>query len=167
MRQAFAALDNILTHPVELIVGGGSAMVLAHAFPLATADIDAIPKGISFDEINIYVKQVAEELQLPNDWLNPYYYSFANVLPASYGERLVVVFEGKHILAKALGREDLLIMKCFAHRQKDVGHAKALLKAGASIDFVEEHIESLRAKGVKNAQVALDFLDDIRDQLGL
>jgi hypothetical protein len=56
------------------------------------------------------------------------------------------VFLGKNIKAQALGKEDLLIMKCFAGRQKDIPHARALVKSGADIQLVEEHIRSLIQK---------------------
>jgi hypothetical protein len=64
---------------VELIVGGGSAMILAHHFPLATSDLDAIPRGgIEFQSLEKYIHLIAEELQLPKDWLNPYFSTFSH-----------------------------------------------------------------------------------------
>lgn len=52
-------------------------------------------------------------------------------------------------------------MKCFAHRPKDVGHAKKLIRSGADVGRVEERIHHLKTKGIKEAQAALDFLDDV------
>ncbi len=46
MRDALSRLDDLLKQPVTLIMGGGGAMILAHDFPLATTDIDAVPKGM-------------------------------------------------------------------------------------------------------------------------
>ena len=59
----------------------------------------------------------------------------------------------------------MLIMKCFAHRQKDVGHAKALIKGGADVDAVETQIEALAKKGIPGTTAAMDFLQDILEQL--
>lgn len=140
-------------------------MILAHGFPLGTSDIDAIPKGADITDLDPLVKQIAKEQDLPGDWLNPYFSTFAHTLPADFSERLVLVFSGKHLQVQALGREEMLIMKCFAHRQKDVGHAKTLLKAGVDLELVEDQIEKLRKKGIPHAQAALDFLDDVLDQL--
>ena len=56
-------------------------------------------------------------------------------------------------------------MKCFAGRAKDVAHARALLKLKPDSALVEAHIESLMEKRVPRAQEALDFLDDLREQL--
>ncbi|MCC7442771.1 MAG: hypothetical protein IT285_14140 [Bdellovibrionales bacterium] len=103
MRKALGALDARLTVDVSLLVGGGGAMVLAHCFKLSTMDIDAVPKGISLVDLDVHVKAVATELRLPPDWLNPYYGSFTHTLPADFESRVVEVFRGKRLTARALG----------------------------------------------------------------
>lgn len=160
---ALARLDGYLDSKLTLIIGGGTAMILAHDFPLATSDIDAVSKPADLAKLDSLVKTVAREMGIPPDWLNPYFSSFTHTLPADFETRLVPVFTGRHLEGLALGKEDMLIMKCFAHRQKDVGHARALLKKGADVDFVEGHIEALREKGIPKAQEALDFLDELTE----
>ena len=172
MKSALTSLDILLNQEkdnpadVTLIIGGGGAMLLAHHFTLATSDIDAVPRGIEMSQLDPFIKRVAMELGLAPDWLNPYFATFSHTLPSDYGTRLIPVFQGKRIKALALGKEEMLIMKCFAHRQKDVGHAKALIKAGADHAKVGDHIESLLKKKIPGAQQALDFLDDVLDQVG-
>lgn len=163
MRLALAALDRILPRRLQLLVGGGGAMLLAHGFPLATADIDAVPKGMSSDELSPYVEAVAREMELPGDWLNPWFSSYTYVLPDDYSQRLIEVFLGKNLTALALGKEDLLIMKCFAHRRKDVPHARALIRGGAKTEFVYECIERLAKRHLPGTSEALDFLDETID----
>ncbi len=163
-KAGFQALDRLLKKSVKLIMGGGGAMILGHHFPLATTDIDAIPKGIPIEEFDVLVKQVAQELSLPSDWLNVYFSTFVYVLPEDYESRLKHVFKGLHLQVFALGAEDLLIMKCFAHRPKDVGHTRFLIKNGADLELVEARIEELRAKGIPEAQKAIDFFDQMKDE---
>lgn len=165
MKLAFTTLDRKITKKVTLIMGGGGAMILAHQYPLATTDIDAIAKGMEIQELDPLVKSIALELNLPGDWLNPYFSTFSHTLPADYSQRLVRVFQGKHLIVEALGKEEMLIMKCFAHREKDVGHAKQLIKLGANLKLVEAQIEILRAKKIPESQAALDFLDDLLEQM--
>lgn len=165
MIKALEELDGELPKNVTLIMGGGGAMILAHAFPLATSDIDAIPKGMSIEELDVYVKKVSMKLMIPGDWINPYFSTFSHVLPASYAERLVTVFTGRSLTVKALGKEDMLIMKCFAHRAKDIPHAKQLIRKNADLIFVEKHIESLVKNKIPEANAAIDFLDDLREQM--
>lgn len=165
MLNALQSLDHELPSHVQLIMGGGGSMILAHAFPLATSDIDAIPKGMSIEELDVYVKIVSMNLMIPGDWLNPYFSTFSHVLPESFSERLITVFNGKKLTVNALGKEDMLIMKCFAHREKDIPHAKQLIKKKANILFVEKHLESLVKNKVPGAPDALDFLDDLMEQM--
>src|SRR5512147_728408 len=114
--RAFTALDAQLPAQLTLIVGGGGAMLLAYGLHVATSDVDAYPAagGMTVEELDPFVKKVAKEVGLPPDWLNPYYSTFAHVLPADYGKRLVDVFAGKSLKVRSLGVEDLLVMKCFA-----------------------------------------------------
>lgn len=163
MTRALAALDRRLDRSVTLVVGGGGAMVLAYMFPLATSDIDAVAKGISNDELTPYIRAVALEMDLPADWLNPWFGSFTYVLSADYDSRLVEVFSGSKLQALALGKEDLLLMKCFAHRQKDIAHARALLRAGADTDFVYNRIQELDRSQIPGTEKALEFLETIID----
>lgn len=163
MKDGFAALDALLPLPVRLIVGGGGAMLLAYNFPLATTDVDAVAKGLSTDELQPFVEQVARQLGLPADWLNPWYSSFTHVLRPNYEEDLVSVFSGSRLTVHALGKEDLLLMKCFAHRAKDVAHARALVRAGANVKVVEKRIEELSRSKIPGTQEAVDFLDEIVD----
>jgi hypothetical protein len=159
--KALGRLDELIDFSLTLIAGGGGAMILAHNFPLSTTVLDAIPKSLAPDEIDVFVKQIAKEQGLPPDWLNPYFSTFTHTLPSDYGQRLISVFKSQNLEVLALGAEDLLIMKCFAARAKDIGHARALVKAGANTQFVEKHIESLIKKRIPSAQKALDFLDDL------
>jgi hypothetical protein len=163
MIHALNRLDELSTEPVTLIVGGGGAMILAHGFPLATSDLDAIPRQMDPSLLDGWVKQIAAEQKLPSDWLNPYFSTFTHTLPQDYGQRLIQVFQGARLQALALGKEEMLIMKCFAHRQKDINHARALIKKGADVEFVETHLEQLRSKGIPGATEALDFLDEMTE----
>jgi hypothetical protein len=163
--EAFRRLDELLKPKVTLYMGGGTCMILAHDYPLATSDVDALPKQVSFEEIEDNVKQVAQELGLPSDWLNPYFSSFTHVLPPDFHTRLIRVFEGRQLVVEALGREDMLIMKCFAHREKDLGHARALLKKGVDLKLVERAIEEARDRGLRGAEKALDFLDELLSEM--
>lgn len=161
LRDAFQALDARLERPVELVVGGGTAMMLAYRLPVRTMDVDAYPREGNLDALLPAIRAVARERGLPPDWINPHFETFAYVLPPDYGTRLRPIFEGARLRALALGVEDLLVMKCFAGREKDVGHARALLKRSPDLALVERRIQELADRSVPGAQDALDFLDDL------
>lgn len=153
---------------IKLLIGGGGAFALAYHVPLQTADIDGVvyKSDITRAEFEAAVKETAKELQISPDWLNPYFETFLVCLPADYGDRLEEVYLGKSLQVLALGMSDLLIMKCFAGREKDLPHAKILIRKGADIELAEKHIRNLLAKNFPRAQEALDFLIDAEEQVG-
>jgi len=161
---AFRALDARLAAPLTLVVGGGTAMMLAYGLPVRTTDVDAYPTSGRLDDLGPHVREVAREVGLAPDWLNPHFETFAHVLPPDYGARLREVFAGERLRVMALGVEDLLVMKCFAGREKDVGHARALLRRKPDLAVVERRIEELLERGVSGAADAADFLDDVRGE---
>lgn len=161
MLAALKRLDEKLNKKLKLIVGGGGALLLADIFPLATTDIDAIPQGMELEEVNALVKEIALEMSIPGDWLNPWFSSFTHVLPDDFRDRLINVYKGKFLVVDVLGCNDLLIMKCYAHRKKDISHARALIRKGADVDFAADRILFLKEKKIPQSEAALDFLDEI------
>lgn len=167
LRRAFAALDGRLSRPVTLIVGGGTAMMLAYRLPVRTMDVDAYPRDGGLDDLLPAIGAVAVEQGLPKDWINPWpFESFAYVLPQDYGSRLRAVFQGERLAVVALGVEDLLVMKCCAGREEDVSHARALLKRHPDLALVERRLQELADRGVRGAGDALDFFDDLTGGAG-
>lgn len=169
MKGALGALDRELPQPLNLLIGGGAAFLLAHHIPLSTMDIDGIPYKTPLKpaDLDPYVKKVAKALGLPNDWLNSYFATFTYSLPRDYGDRLCEVFRGKKLKAFALGKEDLLIMKSFAGREKDIPHARALLKKGLDTSLVGRHLHRCAEEGIPRAREACDFFYDVCEQLGI
>lgn len=169
MLKALKALDKELPEPLKLLVGGGAAFILAHHIPLSTMDIDGIPfkSRLQSADLDPRIKKVAKALGLPPDWLNTYFATFTYSLPKDYGERLVSILKGKNLEVWALGKEDLLIMKCFAGREKDIPHARLLLKKKLDIKRVEKHLNQCVEENLPNARQAADFFYDLCDQLGI
>ncbi|MBI4365321.1 MAG: hypothetical protein HY543_00725 [Deltaproteobacteria bacterium] len=168
MKQALAALDRRLDRPTKLLIGGGAAMVLAHGMPLATQDIDGLvyQSALTQAELDPLVKAVARELHLPADWLNAYFNTFLYTLPADFKDRLCRVHAGKQLTVYALSVEDLLILKCFAGRPKDVPHARVLYRKARHRALVDAHLQRLVEKNVPGAREAWDFYAEIEDAAG-
>lgn len=167
MEQALAALDARLPKSLTLLIGGGAALLLAHKIRLETLDIDGIPltSALTPAELDPLVKAVARALKISTHWLNDYFNAFTYTLPKDFRERLVPVFRGKKLTALALGREDLLIMKCFAGREKDIGHARVLIRRGADTEMVKTHLQTFIDKGLPGATNAMQFFEDLLDEL--
>jgi hypothetical protein len=170
MREALASLEARLAAPTRLVIGGGAAMVLAYHHTVATQDVDAFTaKGsTTMAELDAAAKLVARDLNIEPDWLNPHFETYTGVLPADYAKRLRRIHEGAQLVVDALGPEDLLIMKCFAARDKDLPHARRLAKLdGVDLDLVDSHLSKLVDRRYPRADRAADYFDDLRDELGL
>lgn len=169
MKQALALLDEQVSESAHLVVGGGAAMVLAYQHPLATQDVDAFAAkgGLALSDLDAASKKVATTLNAAPDWLNSHFDTFTGVLPADYASRLRRVFTGAHLTVDALGPEDLLVMKCFAARDKDVPHARRLLRVGADLRVVDRQLTLLVQRRYPGAEKAADFFDDLRDREGV
>lgn len=169
MLEALRLLDCEIKVPAKLLLGGGGAMVLAYGFPLVTHDLDALfyKSQLKISDLEKEIHAVAKKLELPKDWLNPYFETFLFTLPKDYETRLKKIFEGNHLTVNALGAEDLLVLKCFAGREKDIPHARALLKKGLDVDFVTNHLETLKKQNLPQAAKAREFLFDLLDELNL
>lgn len=170
MLEAFRVLDARLAGPTRLVIGGGAAMVLAYGHPLATQDVDAFTArgGLTMSELDAAAKETARDLDIEPDWLNPHFETYTHVLPRDYSARLRQVFRGERLEVDALGPEDLLVMKCFAGRDKDLPHARALMRApGLDVEIIDRHLSALGERGHRGAAAAADFFDDLRDEAGL
>jgi hypothetical protein len=169
MRDALQLLDKLMDAPARLVVGGGAAMVLAYDHPLATQDVDAFADrgGLRIGELDALAKRVAKQLDIEPDWLNSHFETFTIVLPSDYALRLRRIHTGTHLTVDALGPEDLLVMKCFAGRDKDRPHARKLLPLAADLGIVDRQLALLANKRYPGAEKAADFFDDLRDEAGL
>jgi hypothetical protein len=160
--RALKELDRISEKPFSLIVGGGAALVAAYKFPLATEDIDAQSIDIEMSHLAPLIDRVAKSLQLSHDWLNPYFSTFMHVLPPDYRLRLVTFYTGEKLKVSALGPEDLFVMKCFAGRDKDIPHARALMKVkGFQLSKAEDHLFYLQEKNIPGSQKAVQFFESL------
>lgn len=169
MKRALEHLDGELEQSTRMVIGGGAAMVLAYDHPLATQDVDAFTArgGPTLAELDAAAKRVAAGLDIEPDWLNSHFYTFTTVLPDDYATRLRTVYEGKNLRVDALGPEDLLVMKCFAGRDKDRPHARRLVRLASDLQVVDRQLSQLLERGHPGADQAADYFDDLRDEEGL
>jgi len=168
-REALRRLDAALDRPARLVIGGGAAMVLAYAHPLATQDVDAFAAAgsVPMSELDPIAKRIAVELDIERDWLNGHFETYTAVLPSDYATRLHRVLDGEHLTVDALGPEDLLVMKCFAARDKDLPHARRLVHIASDLAIVDRQLALLVERRYPGAARAADWFDDLRDAEGV
>jgi hypothetical protein len=158
-----------MDQPARLVIGGGAAMVLAYKHPIATQDVDAFTAkgGLRMGELDALARKVGDQLNVQQDWLNAHFETFTGVLPSDYATRLRRVYAGSQLTVDALGPEDLLIMKCFAGRDKDRPHARKLIVLAKDLGVVERQLAELATRRYPGASKAADYFDDLRDEADL
>lgn len=109
---------------IELIVVGGAAMVLAYQARLATHDVDvAILAPGEAKKVRKMAATIADEQQLPEDWLNDGAKGY--LVGLSQGK---ILFSAPGIVVKRPSVAQLLAMKLSAWRDDvDIADAKRLL----------------------------------------
>jgi hypothetical protein len=167
LRDAEALLDGRIVRPARIVIGG-AAMVLARSPARHAGRRRVRGEGrATIAELDVAAKEVARELDVEPDWLNPHFQTYAGVLPPDYSVRLRSVYRGERLSADALGPEDLMIMKCFAGRDKDRPHARALIRRpDFDVGIVDRHLSTLSEKRYPGAERAADYFDDLRDEVG-
>ena len=167
--KALKRLDEKMTlakeKKVTLVIGGGGSMILQHNYNGGTVDIDAVPINSDFGDIKPYMEEVARELNIAPDWLNPHYQAFTIYLPNDAKVRMQLTFSGTVITVKSLGAEEILIMKLMAGRAKDMSHIHHLLKMDLNLELVEKQLEKLKKLYPKLATKALERLDELTENL--
>ncbi len=133
---------------IEILIIGGAAGHLIGVLPpsMTTSDIDAIhfrPPG-TVDEVLNAADQTAASLSLPKGWLNHDDAAlYDHALPPGWETRRVKVGDFGRLHVYALGRQDLIAMKFYAHREVDLEHLNAMHVTAQELAFTETYLNRL------------------------
>lgn len=110
---------------IELLVVGGAAMLLLYNARLSTRDVDVVILAPEASTVRSLAKQVAQELNLPDDWLNDGAKGY--LIGISRGNVLFAA-QGIMVISPTIGQ--LLAMKLSAWRDDvDINDARQLLQS--------------------------------------
>ncbi len=133
-------LAQVRNLQIDLALVGGAVMVLGYQARLSTRDVDAViiaPREARL--VRMLAKQVAEEFDWPEDWLNDGAKGY--LVGISEGP---ILFRSPGIVARAPSLEQLLAMKLSAWRDDlDISDARRLLQEVKGIRNKDEIWQSL------------------------
>ena len=121
-REILAAFDALLFErglQFEAVVVGGAALNLLGTVSRETKDCDvldpSIPPAILAVASEFQKREQAAGRELDQNWLNNGPASLVPQLPDGWRSRLRVVFTGRAMTLRCLGRRELLMSKLFAY----------------------------------------------------
>jgi len=121
-------LDKNLTATFDIILIGGAAMILHFGAKRTTRDVDVFILRGGASVLRKAVKTVAENRELPEDWLNDAAKGFAGILLPDFYHRLIpLAYEFNNIRLYILGLPELVALKIIALREQDLEDLELLL----------------------------------------
>ena len=143
--RALQALAARRTTPTQLILGGAGALILTGELPRATSDCDVLYSTPDMGALQEDIRAVAQQLGLPAGWLNGSIQSYLDILPADYRDRLRTLAIPGRLQVAVLHRRDVLVMKFYAGRPRDLADIEQLAPSRAELDFVRSQLPRLEA----------------------
>lgn len=128
-------LDERLSSSFDIILIGGAAMILHFGAPRTTRDVDIILLRGNLSELREGIKLIADEKELPEDWMSDAAKGFADIFLPDFYHRLVTLgFELRNIRIYALGLPEQVALKIIALREQDLEDLELLLPKLSAAD---------------------------------
>ena len=137
---ALERLGKLCPPGSEIVLAGGAALILGGYIDRATNNGDVIRAEPRLADLAELLAEVADERDLPPEWLNDGVRGFADVLPPDYDGRTETVGAFGNLRVRRLGRLDLIVMKFFALRPQDLEDSAALAPSAEEIEFVRAQL---------------------------
>lgn len=162
---ALRRLGAELRDPATLTLGGSAALLLIGALDRGTNDGDVVESTPAFPALLDAIRRVEAVEQTPPGWLNTSVQSFTHVLPPDYRDRLVRLGRMGRLDVSLLGRADVVLMKVYAGRTRDLEDLVAVRATEAELAHAERRIPAIEAKEPEKAAEMRETLADLRRML--
>lgn len=163
LRKALLALGERLRARTDIVVGGASALILTGELPRATSDFDVLYSDPDIGRLQEDIRAVADRLHLTPGWLNGSIQTYLDVLPPDYKARLITLPARGKLHIALLHRQDIIVMKLFAGRSRDLTDIVALRPTPKELQFVRSELPRLKRIDQPRAARLESFLDQYHD----
>ncbi len=165
LRAALVRLGAELREPASLILGGSAALLLTGVLNRVTSDGDVVESLPEFGKLQDVIRRVETSEQAPPGWLNTSVQSYTHVLPRDYRSRLVPLPQMGKLHVTLLGRADVVLMKVYAGRPRDLTDLRAVEVTEAELSHVETSLPEVARHEPDKAKRMQAILSDLRKQL--
>jgi hypothetical protein len=160
---AFAVLGARLPRPTRVVIAGAGALVLGGQLKRATTDCDVVLAQPDMGQLQEHIHAVAERLGLVGGWLNGSAQTYVEILPTDYESRLHSLPAYGRLQVLVLDRQDVLVMKLFAGRPRDLADVTALAPTSAEFAFARAQLPRLHLIDSARTERMRAVLDDLAD----
>jgi hypothetical protein len=129
----------------EIVLAGGSALVLGCFIRRGTSDGNVVVSRPRLAELRRHIDTVADELGRPAGWLNDGVKAWADVLPPDFPIRMQRVGTFGNLEVQRLGRRHLLVMKFASLRAADLDDLDERAPTAEEIAFLRGQLGSIAA----------------------
>ena len=156
-----ASLEKYIDQPLEMIICGGAAAILAHKMKRNTADVDLVFLSYHPPDIERIKAEIADEFGVGAGWLNEGAKGYADYLPDDFRKRLIRInLRTKLITAWAIGRVDLIVMKLASFRPEDLEDIDSLGIRKEDVKIIRRAIQKVSSFDKKAALRMKLFLEE-------
>lgn len=157
--QALQALGRRVRGHTEIVLGGAGALILTNQLDRVTDDGDVLRSHPDIGQLQDDIRAVAQALDLPTGWLNGSMQSYSDIVPPDYASRLTSLPAWGKLQVALLHRKDVIVMKLFAGRPRDITDVIALAPSQDEFDFIRSQLPRLtRIDAMRTARLA-ELLD--------
>jgi hypothetical protein len=140
---ALAALGARCHRETTLLLGGSAALILTNVLLRATNDGDVLASHPDLGRLQAAIRAVAHDRGLPDGWLNGSVQSYTEILPPDYERRVTTLPPFGRLSVSLIGRRDVIVMKFFSGRPKDLGDLERIAPTPAELAFVARELPRL------------------------
>ncbi|MFC1543928.1 DUF6036 family nucleotidyltransferase [Gemmatimonadota bacterium] len=127
----------------RLILAGSAAAILSEWVSRTTEDVDVIAATPKLSQIRKAIAQVAEELDLPEDWLNDAAVAWRDYLPPGFLQRTERIGRFEDLEVLRISRQDFILLKLIAFRPQDLEDLRELKPTATELQHCRQYLSRI------------------------
>ena len=155
---AFRALGE-RCEDLECVIVGSAAAILSGWVNRGTLDVDVVYSNPKLSAYSREISETAEELGLPEKWMNDTAAAWRDVLPPDFRDRLQQIGRFGGFLISSVSRQDLILLKFHSLRPEDVADLQELSPTEEEIEYVRSQLDRIAKFDAPSAHKMELYLD--------
>ena len=127
----------------RIILAGSAAAILGKWVSRPTEDVDVIASEPKLSQIANVIQQVAEELGLPQDWLNDAAIAWRDYLQPDFLDRAARIERFHDLEIWRVSREDFVLLKLIGLRPQDLDDLRELQPTPEELTYARDQLNRI------------------------